>query len=111
MLRRNRGRVRAATRAAPRRRAPRPATPTPPRPGRCAPAARQNTATSRHRSILPSPPFRGEREGPTPEAWEGEVGVGERSGIPHLTPTLSPPRVEREMAGGPITRQPPRTVK
>ncbi len=23
---------------------------------------------------LPSPPFRGEREGPTPQAWEGEVG-------------------------------------
>ena len=40
---------------------------------------------------FPSPPFRGEREGPTPEAWEGEVGVGKRSGIPHLTPTLSAP--------------------
>ena len=37
----------------------------------------------------PSPPFRGEREGPAPQAREGEVGVGERSGIPHLTPTLS----------------------
>ena len=40
---------------------------------------------------LPSPPFRGEREGPAPEAREGEVGIGERSGIPHLTPTLSAP--------------------
>src|SRR5437762_1284054 len=29
----------------------------------------------------PSPPFRGEREGPAPQAWEGEVGVGKRSGI------------------------------
>jgi hypothetical protein len=58
---------------------------------------------------FPSPPFKGEREGPTPEAWEGEVGTRldrgrlarmrpgrqrserERSGIPHLTPTLSAP--------------------
>ena len=40
----------------------------------------------------PSPPFRGEREGPGAERWEGEVGIGERSGIPHLTPTLSAPR-------------------
>src|SRR5712692_11410580 len=39
----------------------------------------------------PSPPFRGEREGPTAERWEGEVGIGERPGIPHLTPTLSAP--------------------
>ena len=43
--------------------------------------------------IKPSPPFRGEREGPSAERWEGEAGVGERSGIPHLTPALStPPR-------------------
>jgi hypothetical protein len=35
----------------------------------------------------PSPPFRGEREGPIAERWE--VGVGRRSGIPHLTPALS----------------------
>jgi hypothetical protein len=42
---------------------------------------------------LPSPPFRGEREGPTPEAWEGEVGRhGKRSGIPHLIPALSAPK-------------------
>jgi len=45
---------------------------------------------------FPSPPFRGEREGPAPKAWEGEVGaangvVVERSGIPHLTPALSAP--------------------
>src|SRR5229473_8038710 len=39
----------------------------------------------------PSPPFRGEREGPIVQRWEGEVGVAERSGIPHLTPTLSAP--------------------
>src|SRR5205807_7303872 len=43
------------------------------------------------RRDLPSPPFRGEREGPSAERWEGEVGIGERSGIPHLTPTLSAP--------------------
>jgi hypothetical protein len=41
---------------------------------------------------FPSPPFRGEREGPTPKAWEVEAGVGEHSGIPRLTPTLSVPR-------------------
>jgi hypothetical protein len=41
---------------------------------------------------FPSPPFRGEREGPAPQAREGEVGIGRRSGIPHLTPTLSAPR-------------------
>ena len=41
---------------------------------------------------LPSPPFRAEREGPTPKAWEGEVGIlAGLSGIPHLTPTLSAP--------------------
>jgi adenosylcobinamide kinase/adenosylcobinamide-phosphate guanylyltransferase len=39
----------------------------------------------------PSPPFRGEREGPAAKPWEGEVGAGSRSGIPHLTPTLSAP--------------------
>ena len=38
----------------------------------------------------PSPPFRAEREGPTLKAWEGEVGIGERSGLRPLTPTLSP---------------------
>jgi hypothetical protein len=38
----------------------------------------------------PSPPFRGEREGPDPQGWEGEVG-GTRNrnvGLPH--PALSP---------------------
>jgi phosphoribosyl-dephospho-CoA transferase len=40
----------------------------------------------------PSPPFRAEREGPSAKRWEGEVGIGRRSGIPHLTPTLSAPR-------------------
>jgi hypothetical protein len=41
---------------------------------------------------VPSPPFRGEREGPGAERWEGEVGMAGRSGIPHLTPALSAPR-------------------
>src|SRR5260370_15198677 len=38
----------------------------------------------------PSPPFWGEREGPTPEAWEGEVGgaADQDIGPPH--PALSP---------------------
>ena len=41
----------------------------------------------------PSPTFRGEREGASAQRWEGEVSViGKRSGVPHLTPTLSAPR-------------------
>jgi ATP-dependent Lhr-like helicase len=39
----------------------------------------------------PSPAFNAEREGPTPEVWEAEVGLGERSGVLHLTPTLFAP--------------------
>ncbi len=50
------------------------------------------------RGKYPSPPFRGEREGPSAERWEGEVGTGDRSGIPHLTPALSAP--QWTMAGG-----------
>ncbi len=56
-----------------------------------------SAAVSRLRSevearLSPSPPFRAEREGPSPEGWEGEVGfIGKRSGIPHLTPALSAP--------------------
>jgi hypothetical protein len=46
---------------------------------------------TRARTKFPSPPFRGERKGPTPQAWEGEVGIGNRFGFPHLTPTLSAP--------------------
>jgi hypothetical protein len=45
----------------------------------------------------PFPPFRGEREGPTPQAWEGEVGGSDGSEIPHLTPPSPPPGAEREM--------------
>src|SRR5215204_5208473 len=47
------------------------------------------------RPANPSPPFRGEREGPGAERWEGEVGASQRSGIPHLTPALSAPRGRR----------------
>jgi urease accessory protein len=40
----------------------------------------------------PSPPFRGEREGPGAKRWEGEVGSLRRdTEIPHLTPALSAP--------------------
>jgi cell wall-associated NlpC family hydrolase len=42
--------------------------------------------------------LQGEREGPVAERWEGEVGAGNRSGIPHLTQTLSAP--QWTMAGG-----------
>jgi HK97 family phage prohead protease len=34
------------------------------------------------RKQIPSPPLRGEREGPTPQAWEGEVGASGRAGAP-----------------------------
>ena len=40
----------------------------------------------------PSPPFRGEREGPAPTAREGEVGTDRLSGSPHHSPTLSASR-------------------
>src|SRR5439155_11789363 len=43
-----------------------------------------------------SPPLRAEREGPIAQQWEGEVGIGERSGIPHLTLPSPPPGAERE---------------
>ena len=50
------------------------------------------------RAKIPSSPFRAEREGPIAQRWEGEVGAGDRSGTPHLTPTLSAP--QRTKAGG-----------
>src|SRR5205809_3641327 len=53
-------------------------------------SAAARAAPNRHLDF-PSPPFRAEREGPIAERWEGEVGNGKRSGIPHLTPTLSAP--------------------
>src|SRR5205823_13722256 len=52
------------------------------------------------RPEIPPPPFRAEREGPVAQRREGEVGVGERSGIPHLTPTLSAPRGGEGVKGG-----------
>jgi hypothetical protein len=48
-----------------------------------------------HLQVYPSPPFRGEREGPAPKGWEGEVGLCEVSGIRHLTSTLSAPRAPK----------------
>src|SRR6266581_8488429 len=54
-------------------------------------ASSASTQNRRRTKWDPSPPFRGEREGPIAQRWEGEVGLGERSGIPHLTPTLSAP--------------------
>ena len=35
--------------------------------------------------------LQGEREGAVAQRWEGEVGAGGRSGIPHLTPAFSAP--------------------
>jgi 4-hydroxybenzoate polyprenyltransferase len=37
----------------------------------------------------PSSPFRGERERPTAQRWEGEVGAGNRAEISRLAPALS----------------------
>src|SRR5215471_9971767 len=50
------------------------------------------TGFRRCKNTYASPPFRGEREGPVAKRREGEVGRLQRSGIPHLTPTLSAPR-------------------
>ena len=47
------------------------------------------TGFRRRKNTYASPPFRGEKEGPAKR--EGEVGCGQRCGIPHLTPTLSAP--------------------
>ena len=48
-----------------------------------------------HKPLTLSARLRGEREGPSPKGWEGEVGstppFGMR-GSPHLTPTLSAPK-------------------
>jgi DUF917 family protein len=45
----------------------------------------------------PSPPFRAEREGPTPEAWEGEVGLSASASESPTSPQPSPPPgAERE---------------
>ncbi len=57
-----------------------------------APGHAQTTSPDTLPASCPSPPARGEREGPIAQRWEGEVGAGERSGIPHLTPTLSAPK-------------------
>jgi len=46
-------------------------------------------------AIKPSPPFRGEREGPAPKAWEGEVGRRGTAGVPPAC---------RPEAGGPFRR-------
>ncbi len=54
-------------------------------------AARFSRETSPPVLLDPSPPFRGEREGPIAQQWGGEVGCGGRSGVPHLTPALSAP--------------------
>ena len=53
----------------------------------------------------PSPPFRGEREGPVAQRWEGEVGPRRVSGPRPLTPTLSPGEGEGEWAGAAPPRQ------
>src|SRR4051812_5731161 len=47
--------------------------------------------------LSPSPPFRAEREGPTPEAWEGEVGMSASALESATSPRPSPPPgAERE---------------
>ena len=49
-----------------------------------------------HADKSPSPPFRGEREGPDPKGWEGEVvsAANQFVGPPH--PALSPRPAGRE---------------
>jgi len=50
----------------------------------------------------PSPPFRGEREAPTPKAWEGEVGraAGWSLGLPPPHPDPLPPQGRRGGGSG-----------
>jgi hypothetical protein len=50
----------------------------------------------------PSLPFRGEREGPIAQRWEGEVSACRRCGLPHLTPTLSAPEGGEGTAGAAV---------
>jgi hypothetical protein len=45
----------------------------------------------------PSPPFRGEREGPTPQAREGEVGSASALESPTSPRPSPPPGAEREI--------------
>jgi ATP-binding cassette, subfamily B, bacterial len=42
-------------------------------------------------AAFPSPPFRGEREGPTPQAWAGEVGTPANALVSPTSPRPSPP--------------------
>src|SRR2546423_15668137 len=46
----------------------------------------------------PSPPFRGERKGPTPQAWEGEVGGRESGGPGPSSVRLRPVHAEPALA-------------
>jgi threonylcarbamoyladenosine tRNA methylthiotransferase MtaB len=50
-----------------------PESPTSPRPSPPPNGPWRAERETARRPLLPSPPFRGEREGPTPQAWEGEV--------------------------------------
>ncbi len=78
--------------------APATAVAPPPHPGPLHPrgAERETNAGAprmkRETRLIPSPPFRGEREGPGPQGWEGEVGAAACPAIPRLTPALSTPR-------------------
>ena len=63
---------------------PYPSLPAPPR-------GRRGEIRAAGPAKKPSPPFWGEREGTRAAAREGEVGAGNRSGNPHLTPSLSAP--------------------
>src|SRR5689334_2168202 len=66
--------------------------PRSPRANRNAPIIANRTSSHVVVDIIksPSPPFRGEREGPNLEGWEGEVGgaANRNVGPPH--PALSP---------------------
>jgi cytochrome c oxidase assembly protein subunit 15 len=53
----------------------------------------------------PSLPFRGEREGPAPQAWEGEVGSAASRTSTHLTPALSPLKGGEGEYVGPVWRR------
>src|SRR5690348_789549 len=70
-------------------------------PANAAGADHRDAHISTSKLHCPSPPFRGEREGPDPKGWEGGVGDAavRSTRVPHLTPTLSAPRAERGKIG------------
>jgi hypothetical protein len=68
----------------------------------CSPGSSQGLSTPTRNEAPSSIPLRpsGRRgRGPSRQRWEGEVGIGERSGDPNLTPALSAPPIDPKGGG------------